>query len=143
MDHISHTSPVDGVVVVDNDYLRGRRVFARVVVTYRYGREEDEVMGVHFTKELELAKTEVTAVGKQEVSDVVECVMSKLGGDARPFCIHLPPNAPASVTLNPERDTSVSSNPTSPPLFLLSTHSVHVQSDSSLLAAHTVRIKHH
>ncbi|ROT61818.1 putative arrestin-like [Penaeus vannamei] len=58
VDHVSHTSPVDGVVVVDHDYLRGRRVFARVAVTYRYGREEDEVMGLHFSKELELVNTE-------------------------------------------------------------------------------------
>lgn len=110
MDHIGHTSPVDGVVVVSKDYLAGRKVFARVVVTYRYGREEDEMMDLHFTKDVELAKSEVGAAGKQEVSDVVECVMSKLGEDARPFCLHLPPNAPASVTLDPERDSSVSNS---------------------------------
>lgn len=114
MDHISHTSPVDGVVVVDKNYLGGRKLFARVVVTYRYGREEDEVMGQHFTKEVELAKSEVTAAGKQEVSDVVECVMTKMGADARPFCVHLPPNAPVSVTLDPERDSSVSGALTHP-----------------------------
>ncbi|XP_063871476.1 arrestin homolog [Scylla paramamosain] len=106
VDHISHTSPVDGVVVVDNEYLKGRKVFARVTVTYRYGREEDEVIGQHFSKELELVKSEVVSAAKQEVSDVVECVMSKLGDDARPFCIHLPAHAPASVTLDPERESS-------------------------------------
>ncbi|XP_045126239.1 arrestin homolog [Portunus trituberculatus] len=105
VDHISHTSPVDGVVVVDKEYLKDRKVFARVTVTYRYGREEDEVIGQHFSKELELVKSEVVAA-KQEVSDVVECVMSKLGDDARPFCIQLPAHAPASVTLDPEHESS-------------------------------------
>nr|XP_027234800.1 arrestin homolog [Penaeus vannamei] len=71
VDHVSHTSPVDGVVVVDHDYLRGRRVFARVAVTYRYGREEDEVMGLHFT-----------------------------GANAYPISVNLPENAPCSVSLD-------------------------------------------
>lgn len=102
-------------MVVDNDHLSGRKVFARVTVTYHYGREEDEAIGHHFSKEIELVKSEVVAAGKQEVSDVVECVMSKLGDDARPFCLHLPPHAPASVTLDPERESSVSV-PAWPPL---------------------------
>nr|XP_027234793.1 arrestin homolog [Penaeus vannamei] len=74
VDHVSHTSPVDGVVVVDHDYLRGRRVFARVAVTYRYGREEDEVMGLHFSKELELVNTERQPSGERP------CSVSPTGG---------------------------------------------------------------
>jgi hypothetical protein len=54
-----HVDPIDGVVVVDNDYLKGRKVYGRVTTTYRYGREEDEVMGVKFSKELVLANQQI------------------------------------------------------------------------------------
>jgi arrestin-2 len=54
-----HVDPIDGVVVVDNDYLKGRKVYGRVTTTYRYGREEDEVMGVKFSKELVLANRQI------------------------------------------------------------------------------------
>ncbi|KAK4296391.1 hypothetical protein Pmani_031107 [Petrolisthes manimaculis] len=107
VDHISHTSPVDGVVVVEGDYLRGRKVFARVTVTFRYGREEDEVMGLHFSKEFELINAEVVAdggaarAGQETTSPEVERLLQKLGPDARPFCLTLPGPAPGSVTLDP------------------------------------------
>ncbi|XP_063614526.1 arrestin homolog [Penaeus indicus] len=101
VDHITHTSPVDGVVVVDHDYLRGRRVFARVAVTYRYGREEDEVMGLHFSKELELVNTEVAPnTGDIQVTDVQERLINKLGANAYPIRVALPQNAPCSVSLD-------------------------------------------
>jgi len=108
VDHISHTSPVDGVVVVDHDYLRGRRVFARVAVTYRYGREEDEVMGLHFSKEMELVNTEVAPhnTGDVEVNDVQERLMKKLGANAYPFSVNLPQASPCSVTIDSGDDCS-------------------------------------
>ncbi|XP_042221499.1 arrestin homolog [Homarus americanus] len=107
VDHITHTSPVDGVVVVDNDYLRGRRVYARVAVTYRYGREEDEVMGLHFSKEMEVVNTEVAPnVNTEELTDVQERLIKKLGGNAHAFTVTLPQTAPCSVTLESGDDTS-------------------------------------
>ena len=59
-----NVDPIDGVVVVDNDYLRGRKVYGRVTTTYRYGREEDEVMGLKFSKELVLASQQVVPSGE-------------------------------------------------------------------------------
>ena len=50
--------------MVDNDYLRGRKVYGRVTTTYRYGREEDEVMGLKFSKELVLASQQVVPSGE-------------------------------------------------------------------------------
>lgn len=107
VDHVSHTSPVDGVVVVDHDYLRGRRVFARVAVTYRYGREEDEVMGLHFSKELELVNTQIAPNdGKDEISDVQERLLNKLGSNAYAFSVAVPQSAPCSVTIDSGDDSS-------------------------------------
>ncbi|KAK8394315.1 hypothetical protein O3P69_006484 [Scylla paramamosain] len=105
VDYVSHTSPVDGVVVVDHDYLRGRRVYARVVVTYRYGREEDEVMGLHFSKKFEFVNTQIAPNdGKDEISDVQERIIKSLGNNAYSFSVALPQNAPCSVTIDSGND---------------------------------------
>ncbi|XP_045621916.2 arrestin homolog isoform X1 [Procambarus clarkii] len=110
VDHLTHTSPVDGVVVVDRDYLRGRRVFARVAVTYRYGRPQDEVMGLKFSKELELVNVEVAPNGiLKELTDVQERLVKKLGGNAYAFSVEVPQNAPCSVTL--EKGDDMESQP--------------------------------
>ncbi|CAK1602646.1 unnamed protein product [Parnassius mnemosyne] len=59
VDHISFVEPIDGVVMLDEEYVRARKVFVQVVCTFRYGREEDEVMGLNFYKELYLASEQV------------------------------------------------------------------------------------
>ncbi|KAK4305651.1 hypothetical protein Pmani_022461 [Petrolisthes manimaculis] len=107
VDHIDHTSPVDGVIVVDNDYLRGRRVYARVAVTFRHGREEDEVMGLSFSKELVLVNTQVAPnAGEEKHSDVQDRLIKKLGANAYAFSVALPQNAPSSVVLDGGDDFS-------------------------------------
>merc|ERR1712137_1450347 len=59
--------PIEGVVVVDNDYLKGRKVFCQVLVTLRYGREEDEVMGVKFSRELILVSEQVVPSKNKDI----------------------------------------------------------------------------
>lgn len=54
-----YCDPVDGVVVIDEEYMRGRKVYGQLVTVYRYGREEDEVMGVKFSKEMILSKEQI------------------------------------------------------------------------------------
>ncbi|CAN7993026.1 unnamed protein product, partial [Ixodes hexagonus] len=44
-------SAIDGVVLVDPAYLKDRRVYAMVLLTFRYGREDEEVMGLKFFTE--------------------------------------------------------------------------------------------
>lgn len=106
-DRRTHTEPVDGVVVVDADYLQGRKVFTRVVLTYRYGREEDEVMGLKFSKEFELVHAEVVPPdGEKGLSALQEKIVKKVGGNAIPFSVALPDPAPCSVALDPGSDES-------------------------------------
>ena len=45
VDHISHVDPIDGVVLVDPEYLNGRKVFGHVLAAFRYGREDLDVLG--------------------------------------------------------------------------------------------------
>jgi len=105
IDNTISTEPVDGVVLVDNDYLRGRKVYGTVTVTYRFGHEEDEMMGLNFSKEMELVSAQLyPPAEKIEPNEVQDRLMKKLGANAYPFQIHLPQNAPASVQLQPAND---------------------------------------
>ncbi|KAK3866634.1 hypothetical protein Pcinc_027836 [Petrolisthes cinctipes] len=101
VDNTTGTEPVDGVVVCDNDYLRGRKVFASVTVTYRFGREEDEVMGLNFSKELLLTTQQIyPSANSGEMTGVQDRLVKKLGANAYPFAVTLPESAPASVQLH-------------------------------------------
>ncbi|XP_047491469.1 arrestin homolog [Penaeus chinensis] len=107
VDNTTSTEPVDGVIVCDNDYLRGRKVFASVTVTYRFGREEDEVMGLNFSKEMQLATQQVyPSNDSREPTAVQERLVKKLGANAYPFAVTLPDTAPCSVQLHSGDDES-------------------------------------
>lgn len=95
--------PVEGIVLVDGDYLKGRKVYGQVITTFRYGREEDEIMGLRFYRQLYLAHDQVVPERNQvaQVTDLQQRLMRKLGSSAYPFCFTLPTNAPMSVTLQP------------------------------------------
>ncbi|CAG9813978.1 unnamed protein product [Phaedon cochleariae] len=102
VDHISGVEPIDGVVVIDNEY-KDRKIFGQVVCSFRYGREEDEVMGLNFQKDLFLASAQVypPEKGAHANSRLQDRLTKKLGENCYPFTFALPPSAPASVTLQP------------------------------------------
>lgn len=106
IDHVDHTDPIDGVVVVENDYLKTRKVFGQVVTTYRYGREEDEVMGVKFSKELIVVSEQLVPRNQEKVqcTPIQEKLLKKMGADAHAFTFYFPEMAPSSVTLQPGED---------------------------------------
>ncbi|KAF7285027.1 hypothetical protein GWI33_012339 [Rhynchophorus ferrugineus] len=101
VDYISAVESIDGVVVLDEEY-KTRKVFGQVICSFRYGREEDEVMGLNFQKDLHLVSEQIyPAPEKTSPTKVQERLMRKLSANAYPFCFTLPPSAPASVTLQP------------------------------------------
>jgi arrestin-2 len=106
IDHIDYCDPVDGVIVLDEEYLRGRKIFGQLVTIYRYGREEDEVMGVKFSKEMILCKDQVYPMvnQKMEMTPMQERLVKKLGANAFPFTFQFPTNSPSSVTLQAGED---------------------------------------
>lgn len=59
MDHISHVDPIDGVVLIDPEYVEDRKVFGNVLAAFRYGREDLDVLGLTFRKDLYLAQEQV------------------------------------------------------------------------------------
>lgn len=53
----------DGVIIIDPEYLvAGRLIAVQLVSLLRYGREDDEVMGVNMSKELCLASIIINRV---------------------------------------------------------------------------------
>lgn len=78
--------------------------------TYRYGRDEDEVMGVKFSKEMILACNQIVPPSKDaptELTPIQRKLVKKFGNtNAFPFVFNFPPNSPSSVTLQPGDDDS-------------------------------------
>lgn len=82
-------------------------MFFQVSTTYRYGRDEDEVMGVKFSKEMVLACSQVVPPIKEvtELTPIQKKLVKKFGSsNAFPFMFNFPPNSPSSVTLQPGDD---------------------------------------
>ena len=52
-------SNLDGVVLVDPEYLKDRKVYGHVLAAFRYGREDLDVLGLTFRKDLYLASAQI------------------------------------------------------------------------------------
>jgi beta-arrestin len=109
VDHLTHVDPIDGVVLIDADYVKDRKVFGHVLAAFRYGREDLDVLGLTFRKDLYLASEQIfplkeengTQTNKRPLTRLQERLIKKLGSNAFPFFFELPPHCPASVTLQP------------------------------------------
>lgn len=104
VDHVTHVDPIDGVVLVDPEYIRERKVFCHVMAAFRYGREDLDVLGLAFRKDLYLASEQIFPPEKDRqkpLTKLQERLMKKLGENAHPFFFELTPSSPASVTLQP------------------------------------------
>ncbi|KAK2586142.1 hypothetical protein KPH14_001412 [Odynerus spinipes] len=76
IDYLSGVEPIDGVILLDQNYIdTGRKIWGQLICSFRYGREEDE-----------------------------ERLLKKLGPNAIPFTFNFPQSAPSSVTLQPGPD---------------------------------------
>lgn len=108
IDYLSGCEPIDGVVLLDSDYINNeRKVWIQLICSFRYGREEDEVMGLNFQKELYLHSSQLfPKVKKMEhnLTKLQERLLRKLGQNAIPFMFEFPQGAPSSVTLQPGAD---------------------------------------
>uniref|UniRef100_A0A8D8YC44 Beta-arrestin-1 n=1 Tax=Cacopsylla melanoneura TaxID=428564 RepID=A0A8D8YC44_9HEMI len=106
VDHVTCVDPIDGVVLIDSDYLKDRKVFGHVLAAFRYGREDLDVLGLTFRKELFVTSDQIypplnTPATNKPLTRLQERLMKKLGPNAFPFFFELPPSCPASVTLQP------------------------------------------
>lgn len=108
IDYLSGVEPVDAVVLLDQDYINsGRRIWGQLICSFRYGREEDEVMGLNFQKDLYLISEAIHPRATKMESNLTrlqERLLRKLGPNAIPFTFNFPQSAPSSVTLQPGPD---------------------------------------
>jgi len=103
VDHITHVDPIDGVVLIDPEYVKDRKVFGHVLAAFRYGREDLDVLGLTFRKDLYLAQEQIYPQTSNErpQTRLQERLIKKLGQHAFPFYFEVPPHCPASVSLQP------------------------------------------
>ncbi|KAM4676232.1 beta-arrestin-2 isoform 2-T2 [Discoglossus pictus] len=104
VDHLDRVEPVDGVVLVDADYLKDRKVYVTLTCAFRYGREDLDVLGLSFRKDLFISTFQAyppLPEEKKPLTRLQERLIKKLGDQAHPFYFTIPQNLPCSVTLQP------------------------------------------
>jgi beta-arrestin len=78
----------DGVVLLDPEYLKDRKVYAHILAAFRYGREDLDVLGLTFRKDLFLASMQVYPTKPEHqrpLTRLQERLIKKLGENAFPF----------------------------------------------------------
>uniref|UniRef100_A0AAX7TE34 Arrestin C-terminal-like domain-containing protein n=1 Tax=Astatotilapia calliptera TaxID=8154 RepID=A0AAX7TE34_ASTCA len=103
-DCLSSFLPTDGVILVDPEYLKDRKVFVTLTCAFRYGREDLDVLGLSFRKDLYISTFQAFPPVPEERkpnSRLQERLLKKLGQHAHPFYFTIPQNLPCSVTLQP------------------------------------------
>ncbi|CDI98180.1 beta arrestin 1 [Echinococcus multilocularis] len=107
VDHLTHVDPIEGVVLVDAEYVKGRKVFIHLLCAFRHGRDGDEFHGIDWHRDLFLNTKQVypppgpadESTLHSKISRLQERLIRKLGPDSYPFTFKLPTYTPASVSL--------------------------------------------
>jgi len=107
IDHVTGSDPVDGVLHVDREFINDKKVTVQLVCAFRYGKEEDETMGLSFKKELTLSEIVLFPHGEEPYpapTRLQERLLSKLGKNSFPFHLDFPQHSPTSVSLTMNSD---------------------------------------
>ncbi|XP_070114834.1 arrestin-C isoform X2 [Equus przewalskii] len=106
VDHVDTVEPIDGVVLVDPDYLKGRKMFVMLTCAFRYGHDDLDVIGLTFRKDLYVQVQQVVppepSSPQGPLTVLQERLLHKLGENAYPFTLQMAVNLPCSVTLQPD-----------------------------------------
>ncbi|XP_044225095.1 S-arrestin a [Thunnus albacares] len=105
VDRVDSVDPVDGIILIDPEALQGRKVFVTLSCIFRYGRDDMDVMGIAFRRELYLSTRQVYPPLQDREKGIHTRIqaklMRKLGDNAYPFFFEFPDNLPCSVALQP------------------------------------------
>ncbi|XP_078068197.1 arrestin-C-like [Mustelus asterias] len=104
VDHVNTVDPVDGMLLLDPEYLKDRKAYVTLICAFRYGREDLDVMGLSFRKDIYCETIQVyppVADNKKPLTPLQERLANKLKENCYPFILQMPPNLPCSVTLQP------------------------------------------
>ncbi|CAL8363305.1 unnamed protein product [Merluccius merluccius] len=103
VDHCDFVDPVDGVVLIDPLQVKGKKVYVMLACTFRYGRQDMDVLGMAFRRDVYLMTRQVypPLQDRHTHSHTQDKILRKLGNNAYPFFFEFPDNLPCSVTLQP------------------------------------------
>ncbi|XP_013183432.2 arrestin homolog [Amyelois transitella] len=98
---------IQGVLHVDPEHLENKKLFGQVTLTFRYGREDEEVMGLKFCNEAIMSIAQVWPAHcnheREPNTPLQDALIRRLGSNAYPFHLELTPLAPPSVQLVPAK----------------------------------------
>uniref|UniRef100_A0A8C9F4X0 Arrestin-C n=1 Tax=Pavo cristatus TaxID=9049 RepID=A0A8C9F4X0_PAVCR len=104
VDHVESVDAVDGVCLIDPEYLKDRKVYVTLTCAFRYGRDDLDVIGLTFRKDLYVLTTQIFPPVPEQVpktlTSLQEKLLKKLGENAYPFTFEIATNLPCSVTLH-------------------------------------------
>ncbi|XP_066496015.1 arrestin-C [Tiliqua scincoides] len=108
VDHVEFVEPVVGIALLDPEYLKDRKVYVTLTCAFRYGRDDLDVIGLTFRKDIYVLTTQifppVPDQTPKSLTPLQEKLMKKLGEHAYPFTFEMATNLPCSVTLQPGSD---------------------------------------
>ncbi|KAM6061142.1 arrestin-C isoform 3-T4 [Chlamydotis macqueenii] len=89
VDHVESVEAVDGVCLIDPEYLKDRKVYVTLTCAFRYGRDDLDVIGLTFRKDLYVLTTQifppVPDQAPKTLTPLQDKLMKKLGENAYPF----------------------------------------------------------
>ncbi|XP_055907564.1 arrestin homolog [Eupeodes corollae] len=100
--------PLRGVIVVDPKFLCNQKIYGQLTLTFRYGREDEEVMGLKFCNEVVVALKQLwpRINYNGEMTVLQQALVDRLGAGAHPFQIDVGTIAAPSVQLLPAKKYS-------------------------------------
>ncbi|XP_054978271.1 S-arrestin [Sorex araneus] len=103
IDHVDKVEPVDGVVLLDPELVKGKKVYVSLTCAFRYGQEDIDVIGLTFRRDLYFSRVQVfPPVGAAGApTKLQESLLRKLGEHTYPFVLTFPDYLPCSVMLQP------------------------------------------
>ncbi|NXV00832.1 ARRC protein, partial [Cettia cetti] len=108
VDNVDSVEAVDGVCLIDPEYLKDRKVYVTLTCAFRYGRDDLDVIGLTFRKDIYVLTTQlyppVPDQAPKTLTPLQEKLMKKLGENAYPFTFEIATNLPCSITLQPGPD---------------------------------------
>ncbi|XP_028175823.1 arrestin, lateral eye-like, partial [Ostrinia furnacalis] len=98
---------IQGVLHVDPEDLVNKKLYGQVTLTFRYGREDEEVMGLKFCNEAIMSLAQIWPLHcnheREPNTPLQDALIKRLGANTFPFHLELTPLAPPSVQLVPAK----------------------------------------
>uniref|UniRef100_A0AAG5CPM2 Arrestin C-terminal-like domain-containing protein n=1 Tax=Anopheles atroparvus TaxID=41427 RepID=A0AAG5CPM2_ANOAO len=99
--------PLKGVLYIDPKVINEAKIYGQLTLTFRYGREDEEVMGLKFCNEAVIALQQFwprpASAEADSLTPLQEALLERLGKNAIPFALEIGTLAPPSVQLLPAK----------------------------------------